>query len=582
MNNIERMGSPSSFCTICTDSCKQELVGFLLSLSIHHTNATVYVMCDTPTKQEIEQMSIQPKLQIHWHIDLDKYTGLDRAEMTKRGIWSDFQMAKAHVISKALENEDDTLFLDSDTFLLNPIHEIDKSKALGVSPQFIGKSHVDRTGYYNGGMLWTKDKSLPTKWIQYTKTSRYFDQASIEDLAREYGVHGSGGFGVDKPNNGFEFGEHYNLQTWRFRLGLESGQQIANNLLLEERTNENHGRPLQIYYRNTTQPLVFIHTHFNKPDFKDVNALFVSLLTRAGRYRELLCIYRMTQGCWRITIPKQPMQGLGQHNNDSFRELPLLWMRNHKDVRVGLSPKTIHCWLEPSVCLYDRPIMRWFNQECIDRKGLFLLGNGDVHGEEGQWLEKQRTIGFHNEVRPWIFWPRRPMILEKVLEKVLEKGRLGYDQRTIHSIFIGNFENSVQAKYRNTNEDWKSVLSEYHCTAGHTHKFTQTQYLEKLRTSRFGLCLRGFGSKCHREVELMAFGTVPVITPEVSIASYYEPPVEGVHFLRVNSPEEFERVVSSVSQEQWETMSRACWEWYQQNVHSSHSWMSMMKYVLYK
>lgn len=570
--------TPSSFCTICTDSCKQELVGFLLSLSLHHPDANVYIMCDSGSKQEIETMSIQPKLRIHWFIDLDKYTGLDRAEMTKRGIWSDFQMAKAHVISKALENEDDTLFLDSDTLILDKLNDVDTTKQLGVSPQFIQKEHVDRTGYYNGGMLWTNDKSIPQKWIEYTKISRYFDQASIEDLAREYGVRGGGGFGIENECRGFEFGENYNLQTWRFRLGVESEKQIKQNIFIEKRTPENHGRPLQIYYRNTSQPLKFIHTHFNLPNFQTVNQYFVSLLTEAGRYRELLCIYRLVKGHWGITIPKQPLSGIGQHNNDSFRELPLLWMRQHADVRVSLSSNTIHCWLEPTVCLYDRPTMRWFNQECIQRKGLFLLGNGDVNGEEKEWLANQQHSGFQSEVRPWIFWPRRPMILEKVLEQ----GRLSYDQRMIHSLFIGNFENPVQAKYRNTNEDWSNVLSEYHCTAGHTHKFTQQQYLEKLRTSRFGLCLRGFGSKCHREVELMAFGTVPVVTPEVSIASYYDPPVEGVHFLRVNSPEEFEHVVSGVSQEQWETMSQACWEWYQQNVHSRHSWVNMMNYVLYK
>lgn len=571
------MTIPSSFCTICTDSCKQELVGFLLSLSLYHPNEPVYVMCDTGSKQEILNMSIQPKLDIHWFVELDKYTGLDRNEMTKRGIWSDFQMAKAQVIQKALEDYPDTLFLDSDTIILDVLDGIDHTKTLGVSPQFIRKVDVDRTGYYNGGMLWTCDKALPQKWIEYTKTSRYFDQASIEDLADEYGVHGSGGFGINNECRGFEFGENYNLQTWRFRLGLETREQIVENIKIEERTSENEGRSLAIYYRNASQPLKFIHTHFNKPDFQDVNKFFVNILIKAGRYRELAVIHRLVQGYWRITIPKQPMQGIGNHNNDSFREIPLLWMRQHKDVRVGLSSNTIHCWIEPTICLYDRPIMRWWNDECIHKANLFLLGNGDVEGEEGEFLNEQRKNGFQGEVKPWIFWPRRPMILEKTLNQ----GRLSYDERPIESIFIGNFENSVQAKYRNTNEDWETVLSEYHCTAGHTHKFTQEQYLEKLRTSRYGLCLRGFGSKCHREVELMAFGTVPVITPEVSIQSYYDPPVEGVHYLRVNSPEEFKKVVSVIPKEKWESMSKSCWEWFQRNVHSSHSWVNMMNYVLY-
>ena len=50
---------PSSFCTMCTSTCKQELIGFLLSLSIHHRDEKVYVICDTLTKETIENMSIK-------------------------------------------------------------------------------------------------------------------------------------------------------------------------------------------------------------------------------------------------------------------------------------------------------------------------------------------------------------------------------------------------------------------------------------------------------------------------------------------------------------------------------------------
>ena len=51
---------------------------------------------------------------------------------------------------------------------------------------------------------------------KYTKTSRYFDQASIEDLVKIYSY--------------FEFGENYNLQTWRFILGVEPGEKIISNM----------------------------------------------------------------------------------------------------------------------------------------------------------------------------------------------------------------------------------------------------------------------------------------------------------------------------------------------------------------
>jgi len=72
----------------------------------------------------------------------------------------------------------------------------------------------------------------------FTKKSRYFDQASIEDLAKKYEY--------------FEFGENYNLQCWRFLLSQESPQQIANNIT--DKPND------KLYYKN--KPLKFVHTHF--------------------------------------------------------------------------------------------------------------------------------------------------------------------------------------------------------------------------------------------------------------------------------------------------------------------------------
>ena len=56
---------------------------------------------------------------------------------------------------------------------------INTKYSLGVCPGFINKETYEKYGYYNGGMLWVKDKEIPQKWREYTKTSRYFDQASI-------------------------------------------------------------------------------------------------------------------------------------------------------------------------------------------------------------------------------------------------------------------------------------------------------------------------------------------------------------------------------------------------------------------
>jgi hypothetical protein len=540
---------PSSFSTMCTSNCAFELIGLLLSLSVFHPNARVYLLCDSKTKKIINEMTPVPRLDIRWFVELDMYDGMNRQTMTARGIWGTFQMAKATVIRRALEESPDTLFLDSDILVTGVIKDIDMTKELGVSPQYITQEHVNKTGYYNGGMLWTKNKNVPDDWIRFTKTSRYFDQASIEDLARKY--------------SHFSFGENYNLQCWRLLLSDDPPEKIASYIT----SVPNEG----LYYKGL--PLKFVHTHFLDKRFGQFNDLIIRHMKLAKMYKTLAIAYRVIHNKWVLKIPKQPMSGMGRHANDSYRELVTLISKNTPDVDVVYSKDSIHCWLEPNILTYDRPTLEWCDNQVLN-SSLVLLGNGDVKVEGAALSAKYPSIN----VQPWIFWPRRPSVAENILRT---KGILSHNERQIESIFIGNYENSVQEKFRNANVSWDSVVSEYHCTKGTKHKFTHEEYLMKLRDSRYGLCLRGYGSKCHREVELMAFGTVPIITPGVTIESYMEPPVEGTHYLRVKSPKEFTSCIEAMDIDRWRNMSKACFDWYQRNVHSDTCWQNMIDGILY-
>ena len=103
----------------------------------------------------------------------------------------------------------------------------------------------------------------------------------------------------------------------------------------------------------------------------------------------------------------------------------------------------------------------------------------------------------------------------------------------------------------------------------------------KLRNAKYGLCLRGYGSKCHREVELMAFGTVPIVTPGVTVDSFMEPLVEDVHYIRVTGPDEIHAKLASITEARWTEMSKACYEWYQRNIYSANCWNTMITRVLH-
>ena len=539
---------PSSFCTISTYNCCFELVGLLLSLSIYHPNEIIYIVADSKTKDEIEKITPKPKLNIVWFVELNFYSDMDRLTMDKKGIWSEFQMHKSKVITYALESSSDTLFLDSDIIIFDTINDINNSKDIGVSRQYIQQIHIDKTGYYNGGMLWTKNKNVPLDWIKFTKTSRYYDQASIEDLAKHYSF--------------FEFPDNYNLQCWRMLIANESPKQIESYISIINN---------RICYK--TKPIKFIHTHFHDIRFKEFNQLIIQHLINSKNYKILLIIYRVIHNKWIIKIPKQPMSGLGSHNNDSFRQLPILYKVQHLDVDVQYINNSIHCWIEPNVLLYDRPNLLWLNNE-IFKSSLLLLGNGDIEVEGRTIKEKNNKIS----VSPWIFWPRNAMVLEKILKKHNIKS---YNDRSNESIFIGNIENSTQQSYRN-NTHWKDVISEFYCTIGKTHIFKQDEYLMKLRDSKFGLCLRGYGSKCHREVELMAFGTVPIITSEVCVHSFMEPLIENTHYIYVKDPTDLQEKIKKISQIEWETMSNNCFDWYQRNVYSKNSWNTMIHRILFE
>ena len=281
------MVSPSSFCSLATFPCVGELHGLLLSLSIYHKGANVVCVVDSRTKEKLLASTPILPLNITWDVCLDEYSYKNRIQMEAEGTWSDFQMMKAKAMDVALAMYSDTLFLDSDIFLLHEIH-VDVSKQVGVSPHYIRKRDTDKFGYYNGGAIWTREKSLPDAWRRFTKTSRFYDQASIEDLVKIYTY--------------FEFDESHNFSWWRLEQSDEPVNTIISHITADRPTKS-------IKYKG--ENLKFVHTHFDKPS--QFNTLILQLLQQTGRFKDLICIYRIINGAWKIVIPKQPQVGKWSH-----------------------------------------------------------------------------------------------------------------------------------------------------------------------------------------------------------------------------------------------------------------------------
>ena len=236
--------------------------------------------------------------------------------------------------------------------------------------------------------------------------------------------------------------------------------------------------------------------------------------------------------------------GVHAHKGDSFRELVKEWESLNLVNLVRTSEPFIWWNNIGDTLLYDRPTLKWL-EHSPQQYNSALFGN---------------TIPQKENCYPWIFWARHPLNLENIQV-------IPYNKRHFTSVFIAKVENEIQAGYRDPSK-WKSQIEIFDLLIdkeGIAYKYTNNEYLDLIRYSKFGLCLRGFGPKCHREVELMACGTIPIITPDVDIDNYYNPPIEGIHYIRVSRPEDIKTKINAITVEKWEQMSNACIQWYREN-----------------
>ena len=258
----------------------------------------------------------------------------------------------------------------------------------------------------------------------------------------------------------------------------------------------------------------------------------------------VLLPYDIVQGSNLNSSPMKILKPITNRKNDAFRKLLDLWSER------GL------CELEHYQGDYC-----WFEKE----HGILLYDFPRLHEEipEFQYGLFANVVPNTPNISPWIFWARHP----EVLESYQSQGRKSFLERTEESIFIGTIENRIQFMKRFFGS-WKKYISHYSMQLvwrkEQRPRYTLEEYYELLSNARFGLCLPGYGPKCGREIEYMALGVVPLVTPGVDLR-YYDPWIEDEHYLFVGSPAEIPEKIVSMSEAQWEKMSQACHQWYLRN-----------------
>jgi hypothetical protein len=250
----------------------------------------------------------------------------------------------------------------------------------------------------------------------------------------------------------------------------------------------------------------------------------------------------------KIIIPKD-FKGFHEHVGDSFREMAEIW-KERGYVTIENSADSPYVWWNRigTTLLYDRATFDWLK----DTPTLYekiLCGNPDASCTE--------------KGVQWSFWPRKPKLVEELAANPL----LSWNERSQQMVFYGRIENEVQLQ--NRYNKLVKACTDFDIPVGPEakYKYSPRDYLIALSKSKFGLCLAGFGAKCNREVECMAFGTVPVVAPDVDMKHYANPPEEGVHYLRLKTfdPEEAKMLLESITEDKWSKMSSSAHEWWKQN-----------------
>ena len=177
----------NSFSVVSTKECKEELA--VLCFSIRRLyELPIYVLCDSETKEYIEGFYFG---NIVYNLSADP-EGLAEATEKVKGINIDnnFHSAakiylKMDCLDQAVIETGNTLFLDADIVLAQPVHEdLDNQFDVMLSPHYHPNNTLQQNqkyGAFNAGYLWANSQYVAPIWrdIYMTRSAFYEQQGMI-------------------------------------------------------------------------------------------------------------------------------------------------------------------------------------------------------------------------------------------------------------------------------------------------------------------------------------------------------------------------------------------------------------------
>ena len=280
---------PAALATLANEHALKDMEFFFFSLALWNSKApTVYLYCTKAVADYLPKFKY-PGM-IHIELALESYKGLNRPQMERAesrrrlpNLFYDFTMEKCKLMEWALkslpyeEQKRGVLFCDADIVWLGPLPKIPEGKRLGLSQHMIIHRDELRYGIYNAGFLWMNDLTLPPLWDETSKTSRFFEQAALEDLAEHI-----------EPTTLYHFGPEFNYGWWRMYQSDATPQRKQSEWAFKRSLAGEHSG---ITVNGT--PLMCIHTHIQTKDntTMDFNRFVLSklvILKAQSKVRALL------------------------------------------------------------------------------------------------------------------------------------------------------------------------------------------------------------------------------------------------------------------------------------------------------
>jgi hypothetical protein len=236
--------------TLVNENALLDLQVLLFTLELWNPEPpTVYIYTNTVALPKIKAIPYSGTL--HTQIALDRYTGLNRAQMERlpgriyTSLFADFCAEKPRLLRWALETESvGVLFCDADICHLGPLPELPEGCQLALSPHMIREGDERKFGRFNAGFLFMGTRELTERWEAACATSRFFEQACLEDL-------------WDSATT-YEFPIQNNYGWWRL-FQSPNAAEIQKSFWGILRKGESHSGIVVV-----NKPLLSIHTHWTE------------------------------------------------------------------------------------------------------------------------------------------------------------------------------------------------------------------------------------------------------------------------------------------------------------------------------